>query len=283
MTTRYALLLSTLLITNCSHAQIPNPGFEDWTVVGLDYEYPSGWYTLNALTFPLNVFTCQRGLPGAEGSYFVRVTTRSANGTTLPGLVSASADNSADGGFPFASRPAALNGKRQYQVAAPDQASITVQLTKWNTTTQETETIGSGVSMVSGTVSSWQDFSIPIVYLSPSTPDTARIIILSSAGTPAVNSTISVDALAFGAAVGITEQESAVFGVFPSPTTDVLTIRSDVAVLGAEVFDALGRTLPQAIRITDKVLDVAVLPAGCYTVRVRFADGTRGTRTFLKH
>ena len=185
MIARYSLLILSLCFARATHAQIPNPGFENWTVVGLDYEYPTGWYNSNPNTFSSNVFTCQRGVSGPEGSFFVRVTTRNFNGTPLPGLISASANNSADAGFPFTTRPGALTGKRIYQVAAPDQASISVQLTRWNAATQETETIGVGVSVVNGTVDVWQDFSIPITYTSPDSPDSARIVILSSAGVPA--------------------------------------------------------------------------------------------------
>lgn len=282
MNTRYAAYFLAFSLSVAVQAQIPNPGFENWTVVGLDYEYPAGWYNLNPVTYSANVFTCQRGTAGPEGSFFVRVTSRNFNGSILPGTISATTSPLSPTGFPYAQRPGALTGKWQYQVSAPDQAMITVALTKWNAATQETEAIGAGTSVVSGSLTSWADFSVPITYVSAYTPDTAQIIVYSSVGVPTVGSTISIDALAFGSSTGVAEGELPRFEVYPSPATDAVWIRSDASVRSAQVLDAQGRECKQTMIFNDRTVNVAALPSGSYYVRVVFADGANAMRAFVK-
>jgi hypothetical protein len=271
-----------LLMSGGAAAQIPNGGFENWITFDLQYDYPQGWYTLNPITAASNVFTCQRGLPGAEGTFFARITTRNFNGTVLPGLIAATTGTTPDQGFPYTLRPQALNGKWQYQVAPPDQAMISVALTRWNSSTQSTEAIGAGVVTVSGSLTSWADFSVPIAYANAETPDTARVVIYSSAGTPAVNSTISVDALSFGSANSVDETASLDFSIFPSPATEVLHVRSSSLVVGADVLDLKGRLLRSESITGAPTFNVAELSAGQYLLRVRAADGSTGVRAFVK-
>ncbi len=278
-----SFLPCALLVCSGAFAQIPNGGFENWINFDLQYDYPQGWYTLNPITAAANVFTCQRGLPGAEGSFFARITTRNFSGSALPGLIAATTGASPDMGFPYTQRPQALNGKWQYAVAAPDQAMITVLLTRWDNIAQSTETIGAGVATASGTLSSWADFSVAITYANANIPDTAKIVIYSSAGAPAVGSTISVDALAFGSANGVQENELVSFTAFPSPAMDVLHLRGTTTLARAEVLDLEGRTLRTEGFTGNTTMNVAELRAGLYLVRVHAADGSMGVRTFLKY
>ena len=64
------LFLAIFSLTNLM-AQIPNPGFENWTG-----NEPEGWDNLNSLTSTIFIYTCQKGTPGNPGSSYIKLTTK---------------------------------------------------------------------------------------------------------------------------------------------------------------------------------------------------------------
>lgn len=285
MTTPLRFAAIGLLFTvNSAMAQIPNGGFENWTSFG-DYEDPTGWASLNVLASLTGAeLSCQQ-VSGAVGSYGASVTTVNVPGIgLLPGLLLSGDPVAAADGFPTTLRPQALNGKWKVDVETGDQASVTITFSRWDAIAQEREIIGTGTVVVGTNVATWTNFSVPITYASSATPDTASIAILSSLGAGVAGSTISVDDLSFGAAVGIAEEFAGTVNVWPVPATDVLTISASATIATVELVATDGRLVKQLATLTDRVqLDIAELSVGTYVLVARMADGTSFRRTVVKN
>ncbi|MCC6540838.1 MAG: hypothetical protein IT225_01320 [Flavobacteriales bacterium] len=278
------LLANGFLVPALLCAQIPNGGFETWSPSGMGYDDPDGWVTWNTISFPIDgTLNCEEGSPGAVGASFAKVTTLSVTGVgILPGFLF-TGDMSA-AGFPYASRPAAMNGMYQYNIPAGDGGTIAASFTKWVGGAQTS--VGGGVMTIApGSQSSWGSFSIPITWLTADYPDTAVVTVMSSTGGGVAGSTVWVDDLEFGAFTGVHEAGTEItFTLAPSPATDVLTIAADRELREFEVIDLSGRVRAHENVIGRQVqVDVRTLADGMYVGRLRFADGTIANRTFVKN
>jgi len=269
-------------------AQIPNGGFENWTSVGT-YQDPDNWITLNSATAGAGVLSCEEGMPGAVGNAFVKVTSRQMvpgqPASTVPGILISGDAATGNGGFPYTERPDALNGSCQYGIQANDAGSILVLFSKWNAETQNSDPVGTATMPITGSLTSWQTFSIPITYVSALDPDSAAIVIFSSAGQAVDGSYVWLDNLTFGSATtGIHEAELADgLKLYPSPTADVLHLSGDQPIVEVTMMDMTGRTvLDKVVAGQDLTFDVADLHAGRYLAQVRMADGKRLVRSFVK-
>jgi len=265
-------------------AQIPNAGFEQWTSFGT-YEDPAGWTSLNLLTSSLGAAaSCEQYTPASAGSYAVKVTTRLLPGLgVLPGmLLSGNADAEVDG-FPYASRPQALNGKWRADLATGDEATVVVTLSRWDGVAGERVTVGAGVVTTIDDITAWTNFSAAIEYVDPLDPDTASIVILSSSGAGVDGSWVAVDELAFGGATGVEEAYTGNYRLYPVPVADQLTLNTERFVLSVELWSADGRLVLTARPGTDRVvLDLSTFSAGAYTLVARMDDATVLRRTVVK-
>ncbi len=68
--------------------------------------------------------------------------------------------------------------------------------------------------------------------------------------------------------------------VFPSPVTKLLHIQSDVAILDADIIDATGRVVLSLAG--QKTIDVSMLPAGMYMIKVQDTQKKIHVSKFLK-
>ena len=284
MKTRLHLLLAaTALFSIPALAQIPNAGFENWYQVG-SYQDPVGWVSSNEGTTAEGAgLSCEKGTPGAVGSSYAKLTSRTVTAIgVIPGQLVSDA-NDMDG-FPYAARPAALNGQWKYAVQPNDAGVIIVTLTKFNASTQEDDAVGFGLVNVEGSQANWQNFSVPITYSSADTPDKALIIIMSSFFAGVEGSTLSVDDLGFGNATGIDETASLPeLTIRPTLTTDLLTVITATPMAEISVMDMTGRSV-KAVSVGQAEVEVQVsdLPAGRYFLSVRMNDGRRNIRSFVK-
>jgi hypothetical protein len=276
--------LSTLLASATAMAQVPNGSFEQWTDFGT-YSDPDGWTSLNILTTSLGgALSCEEVTPGASGSKAVKVTTRNVPGLgVLPGLLLSGSPDAEVDGFPYTSRPEALNGQWKASLGTGDQANIVVTLSKWNNVLGEREVIGAGVVATGININSWTAFSAAIVYSSSENPDTASIAIISSSGSGVDGSALWVDALSFGSGVGIEEAYTGLVELYPVPAVDVLNLVTERPMQVVELWSADGRLLTAERPLADRiVMDMQGLPGGSYVVVARMADGTVLRRTVVK-
>ncbi|MFI5140935.1 MAG: T9SS type A sorting domain-containing protein, partial [Bacteroidia bacterium] len=195
-----------------------------------------------------------------------------------------------NGGFAFAQRPQSLTGAWQYMGSGADVGFATVYLTHWNTAMGMRDTIAKGAQSLSGMVMSWTNFTVTLTYMGGANPDTAQIILSSSGATPAANSYLYVDNLAFaGSVAGIKENNlnAASAHLFPNPATDklVVSISNLKASTGQiEIYDVIGNKV-KAINNVDftsnTTIDVADLNQGGYFIKVSTSQGVI-TKKFLK-
>lgn len=198
-----------------SFAQIPNPGFENWTSTGFPAHLnPNSWGTLNDATSLGGAYTCERG-SGADvhsGTYSIKLTSKSIFGQDAPGIAVTGTINTGtqelEGGFAYTQRPDFLTGWYKYSPASGDNAEI--RITLWRRNGGVREDVGEGVINPNAAVASFTSFSVPVTYTSANNPDSAQILLIST-NTDAIKigSVLIVDDLAFVSCAGFSVSLSA--------------------------------------------------------------------------
>lgn len=293
------ITLSTLLITFfTAQAQIPNGSFENWTAA-TGYSTPDGWDNFNALTAPYTVYTCEKGTTGApHGNAFIMLTTKTAGTSAVPGLALCGkydmVTQKPKSGFPYAGRPQSLTGKWQYMASGADKGRIAVYLTKWNTTTNTRDMVGSVEYDLPGMVMAWASFSIPIVYTSGAMPDSAIVGLVSSnkSSTAVAGSYLYVDSLNFSGTApnGISVAAGMKYSVTlsPNPAKDNLSVDFGTAVaddVKLWVADMYGRTVATADWRSGKQvysLNLDNVAPGLYFVKMKVGEEIQAQRLVIE-
>ncbi len=287
MKKQFILIIAAALTSMSAVAQIPNSGFENWTSMG-SYSNPDNWDQLNAMTTMASVYTCNKGTPGNVGTAYLKLTSKTV-GTmgVIPGIATNGTINATTmqvlGGSPNTTRPAAFTGKWQYMGYSGDVGFVSVYLTKWNTATMMRDTIAKGSQNLTGMVMSWASFNINLTYASQNFPDTVQIILSSSGTTPANNSYLYVDNLAFsgsvpGNAVGINSIANylSTISIYPNPSKDQIAVELNVqqtATVKMELTDITGRLIKEIAmgEITGShkaILNVDGIAQGSYLLKI---------------
>jgi hypothetical protein len=277
------LLLSFAFIANFTMLKaqtIPNAGFENWTNMGA-YSNPTGWDQLNSLTNLASIFTCEQGTPGNVGTYYLKLTSKTAGtfgvvpGVAVSGLIDV-ATQQPKSGFAFNAQPQALTGKWQHMIFGSSQGYIDVQLTKWNSTSNSRTIVANGHVDLTGMAMSWANFSIPLAYLETFAPDSCIISMRASGNAPTNNDYLWIDELAFtGSVTGIKNQNvSTKLAVFPNPSTGNLTLDlssiSDKQVI-VTIFDLQGNKIKQIQGLqvsSNATIDISELAQGNYLLNI---------------
>lgn len=199
------LLVALMLqISLLAFAQIPNPGFENWSHNSFPaYDNPDGWGTVNDQTAIIGVNTVQKESSVVHsGSYAVKLETFfiSFANETAPGITGTGTFNTntrnIDGGFAYTQRPTHLSGWYQYSPATGDNCDMSIELWRWNAGVRET--IATGTFTNSSAVGSYTRFAMQLSYQSANSPDSAQIILSSSnTSNPVQGSVMYVDDLEF--------------------------------------------------------------------------------------
>lgn len=278
-------ILHLSLLPLLATAQIPNGGFETWVDQG-SYLDPMGWLTYNEIP-TVGGPTVEQGTPGHPGGFHAVITTRQSPGgvMAIQGWLSVGTSSS-HAGFPYAQRPAMLTGQWQYGIQPFDTAQVQVALSKWNSVTSSTDLIAFGSLEVTGTLATWQAFSVPLDYLGTGIPDTAFIQIVSSTNflAPVPGSFVKVDDLAFSGSTGVGEQDpSTRIHVFPNPGTIHFSLSLPPGPHTITLLDATCRVVNQQ-RTTDPrpLVSTEALPAGLYRISVRDGSGRLTGTTWVK-
>jgi len=232
--------LAALTIQLHCLAQIPNNGFENWTVVGA-YNTPDSWGNINAVTNPSGIYTCEKGTPGNPGSYYLKLTSKTVPGGVAPGIAASGTINTlsyqVEGGFPYTNRAQELRGNWAFMGYSGDVGFISVFLTKWDNILHTRDTVAKVKHLLTGMVMSMAPFTIALNYQNGSSPDTALIILSASGTSPKNYSFLYVDDLSFyGTVDGINEiQSQPVLSVYPSPAINSCTFEYNTQNEPAEI------------------------------------------------
>jgi len=194
----FLLLLPVLAI---SQTDLPNMDFENWYENHYSIIYPGNfywepnsdgnwntWETGNSASEILNVFPTERTEDAVNGSYAVRMETKSifgqpAAGNIFTGHFIADMFNSqALFGVPFTGTPDAFRGYYKYTPGdisgSPDTCAIYAILSKWNGT-QRVE-IAKAELYQHQTVAEYTYFDLEFEYFSSDIPDSISIVLTSS-------------------------------------------------------------------------------------------------------
>jgi hypothetical protein len=265
----FVLLLFTLTVV----AQVPNASFESWTGAN-----PDGWTTSNS---PPSITNITKSSVAHSGSSAVRgdvVLIIPSPPVVLQPILQTGTDGK---GFPYAQRPAALNGWYQFSPAAAsnDQFFVNAILFKGG---PNGKSVGAAVGTYSAAAASFKQFSIPFTYVATDTPDTCIIQIQllgpSGSASPHQGSYFIVDDLALGAVATSVGESSVPTGFrleqnYPNPFNPSTAIGyqlSEVGHVSLKVFNILGAevaTLVEGEKVAGQYTvnwNASNLPSGVY-------------------
>lgn len=270
-------IASAIFIFGNSIAQnaIPNPGFENWTTMG-SYDDPNGWGTINqqvsSACFCKGTAVKSTAAEAHSGSLAIKLKTLNVILGTAPGIAATGTINTQtsqiDGGVSFTLSPDTIVGWYKYAPSGTDTGSVSITLSKWNTSTNKRDVVASAYFFQTATISSYTRFAQPLTYALPNTPDTMVVILLSSSGgSPQVNSTMFIDDLGLVYnATDIHEQSiQSLLSTFPNPASDIITFATQFSKFTLKIFDVMGKQIIHAeSKVSDYRLDVSTLSEGIY-------------------
>jgi hypothetical protein len=95
------------------------------------------------------------------------------------------------------------------------------------------------------------------------------------------NGTVDTCSVDFNAVIEY--QNSSKFSLYPNPVRESATIESDIRMLSVEIFDLTGRKIYTTRgNSTKQLINIETLAKGCYYALVRFENGSKFTRKFIK-
>lgn len=281
------LLIATAIFTYIGAiAQIPNNSFEKWTDMG-SYSNPEEWGTMNNKTASSKIYTATKATPGSVGAAYLKLTSKKVGSTVVNGIaVSGKLDSvtmKPISGFALNQRPTALTGKWQYMGSSP--GSITVTLTRWNSSTKMRETIGTASKTLSGMEMRWASFSIPFTYQGSSLPDSCIIFLQASGSNPEAGDYLWVDNLNFTGIVATKLKEEAVvlnsMSIYPNPASNFITLNFNTITpqpITIKIVDAIGKVvLIESINLAEgnskKIINISSLATGSYCINTISRNG----------
>lgn len=263
-------------------AQIPNNGFENWTTVG-SYSNPDGWATLNDMTAMSSVYTATKGTPGNVGASYLKLTSKTVGASVVNGIAVSGTLNTTTmqptAGFPYTGQPVSLTGKWQHMIMGSSQGSISVTLTKWNSTTHQRDIVASANQTLSGMAMSWASFTINLNYMMSMAPDSCMIVMKASGSSPTNNDYLWLDNLAFsGSVAGLNENNSPVqaLSIYPNPIQDKINVSFNIQnekTVTLKVTDIDGKLihtqdLGQIKGYINQSIDASKFPKGIYFINI---------------
>lgn len=289
---------------------IPNGNFSTWTgTAGSGFEKCTNWKLSNDTINNLLASAGNVYENNSNGTFFItspgiKLTNKRylvippSTFVQVPGVAVSGANSKIEpvlgtsqfnitGGYPFTDRPDSLKGYMAYLAGAgTDAASISVVLSKWNTSLNKRDTVAFARRNIQTSVSSLTPFADTLHYLTATPPDTCLIVILSSNSFPAIDTTsvLYVDDLSFAGidntqfpspgGIGSADSKTTV-SVFPNPAGNSLTITSNAAAGSKVVFvNLLGQTVKTVILASkEQHVDVADLKNGVYVYELINREG----------
>ncbi len=282
MKVKSILLITTIVFTLNTHAQITNNGFENWS--GSD---PVGWVSTNGLMIfgnPQSIYQSSNSHSGSSACemHAVHITSKPP-GIFIPDytgsiFLGVQVGFNSIRGIPYTSRPAQLEFWNTYLGSVGDTASGLVALTKWNTTSGNRDTIATGYFLRSTFDSVFTKSSMVLTYSSNENPDTAIIMFASvTVSSTQAGAVFTIDDLVFtGGNVGVKENIGLnEFTFYPNPAKNniVLDFNELDNINWITLIDMHGKTCYRNDNImgTKLTIDVESLSRGLYFIQV--SDG----------
>jgi hypothetical protein len=144
-------------------------------------------------------------------------------------------------------QPQATNLAFMYEPVNGDTAIVLSYFFKWNTSTNQRDTIGFGGVLLNQAIPSYLDYTYNITWQSSDIPDSMVVLLASSAGfAPQVNSKLYADNITFTFPTGnkVSLNDVAGLNVFPNPVKSIATVvLNETSDYSVSVMDINGRIL----------------------------------------
>lgn len=280
---RTLIALCMLFSFTSANAQLLNSGFESWDSSG---HYPALWPELAS-----SILT--RTTDAHSGNYALEVSVWYYYTETVATQI-----------VPIDYRPTAFCGWYKYtdniiknqttNLITDDTAFAAIYLTKWNSASNTTDTIGQGrIALLGSDV--YQHFSCPVTYASTAMPDTVIVSMdpsmmrnggsYFSTDTTGYNSYLKMDDLYLQRwTTGVAQQAQPEFFLMPNPAGDyiqVTTIGSDIQ--NYTITNLAGSSVASGI-IAGGTANIALtnLAAGPYVIAITNEHNVVMTKMFIK-
>lgn len=166
------LILNFMVFASISFAsaQVPNPGFENWT-----NDEPNGWWSFDQLA---PVGGCVQETDAHTGSFAAKIQTASFNGGVTVGYLALTniSDQTTERGIPYTLRPTDFSFWTKFSTAGSDSVIVVAQLSKWNGTSSDV--VGEAGEVLTGSQTTYTQYTPTFTYTSNDTPDSLQILIL---------------------------------------------------------------------------------------------------------
>lgn len=249
--------------TMATHAQIPNPGFENWTGGN-----PDGWATSNVIS--LGLVNITQTSDYHSGASALRGEVVTFGGNPIKPVIQSGTGGT---GFPISEQYHSFELYYKLSPIGGDKFSVNVNLEKAG------NIIAEGVVSLPDTVSTYTYLSVPLNYITNDVPDLAniQISITGPITGPDVHpgSVMFIDDLSFSSSAGT--EDIFISGLirksYPNPTVDIINIPLNETVSGEvilTVFDTYGKvvkkTTGHAQQSGSNIFQFSVenLPSGIY-------------------
>lgn len=211
--TLFAFSFLLLSMLKPAYSQIPNPGFENWTVDSNNDNNPDFWSTTNSdPDVSVTPFT-----PAYMGNYSMKVAAWDPGIFPIGGFAMAE--------FPFNQRPACLTVCYKATIMPSDGAYIIVSLWQGDSIIAAP---GDCTFNLDSTVNNFTCISLPITYVSSLTPDSANIMIVAGTVSAQLGTEIIVDELSFSCTASTPEWPLATSIIsYPNPSSDFIMLPFD--------------------------------------------------------
>lgn len=294
MKNRFHLFILALFSSIPGITQVPNGGFESWTL-----NDPDGWVTTNALMLlgnPQSVFQSTDAHSGSSACEIRTVQlTNKPPGIPLPDYIGSvftgkQIFTTPVFGFPFTSKPKKLNFWYKFNAMNNDTATVLAYTTRWNTVTGKRDTLSYGYALMKDTISVYTQNEVLLMMLdSINAPDSAVVVFTASIfGAPHAGAKLTVDDVEFtGGNVGLTECEVSMdMSVYPNPMNQdyfYLQLNQPAASVTVTILNTQGQTVAQynlSGKTNTHTLHTGTLPTGLYLIGVQ-TENAHDTRRLI--
>ncbi len=258
----------TIFASSALFAQtIPNASFETWA-----NGQPTGWGVAGATQGTASV------APNAGSSYLKLTASATKSGLAITQ-------------FAINNRPNSLTGLLQFSPQGGDTFVVIVELTKYNTTTKNSDVVGVGSFAASAAAINWSKFTSAISY-NPNVadmPDSCMIIMQTGFHTFHSNTYLNLDLLAFSGNSSINEVENIhSYSVYPNPAKDKITVECSLnqnALVQIDIIDIQGKQIKAQEFFMNKggnnvSIDLSDVQKGIYFVQMK-SEGIIKTQKIL--
>ena len=275
-------LIMILPISVVAQDTIPNSDFERWTSFGSFSELDK-WQSLNSMLsqIPQNTdFVVSPTMQSQNGSLAILMETHffSLLGQSVPGAITngefyININNKPvfEGGTPFTKRPDYISGYYKYYPGANDTCGMAMYLFKYNTLSNQRDTVGFCFFAEGDTVDTYKQFITTVDYFLADSPDSILIVFSSSiTDDPSPGSKFFLDNLTLGYFSGIESRKiESLF--YPNPAKDQIFFN----VEGRKVYSIFTLSGLKVLQgdTTEQHIDVTDLNSGLYIMVVQSPKG----------